>query len=161
MSRWAPEDAIVRFESKFTPEPNTGCWLWTASTKKNGYGRFGIGRTPHLAHRCAWVLFVGPIPEGAYVCHRCDTPSCVNPDHLFIGTPKDNVRDMMTKGRSKMVGPPPGSFLGEKNPMARLSNIERDVILASKTVARDLAKTYGISTAHVYQLRRRSKKRAA
>lgn len=82
-------------------EPNTGCWLWTGAViPVSGYGQMRYGKgTPKKAHRVSYEIFVGPIPDGLYVCHRCDTPLCVNPDHLFLGTAKDNAQDAMRKGR--------------------------------------------------------------
>lgn len=94
-----------RFMAKVSPEPNTGCWLWTGTASSRGYGKFriGSGRTRRMvgAHRFAYEHFVGPIPTGLYVCHHCDTPACVNPAHLFVGTNGDNVRDMDAKGRRR------------------------------------------------------------
>lgn len=81
-----------------------GCWLWTAAVHRNGYGKFNIGGKIVLAHRVAWALSVGTVPEGSYVCHRCDNPTCVRPDHLFIGTPVDNRQDSISKQRDH-VGP--------------------------------------------------------
>jgi len=82
----------------------TPCWLWTGTTHK-GYGLFWIpGRSPAKAHRVAWELINGPIPDGLNACHRCDNPPCCNPDHLFLGTLADNNRDMLTKGRASGGG---------------------------------------------------------
>ena len=76
-----------------------GCWEWAKARDHGGYGRFYTGTVNVGAHRMAWVLAVGPIPNGLCVLHRCDNPPCVNPDHLFLGTIRDNVHDAMKKGR--------------------------------------------------------------
>jgi hypothetical protein len=92
----------ARFWAKATPEPNSGCWLWTASLRPNGYGMFGIAAgSVQSAHRVAWELVNGPIPDGLHVLHRCDVRACVNPSHLFLGTRFDNMQDMIAKGRWK------------------------------------------------------------
>lgn len=99
-----PEDAAVRFW-RFVRK-GAGCWEWTGhSNRPGGYGRFAVQATRPIvlvvAHRYSWELHFGPIPPGMIVCHRCDNPSCVRPDHLFLGTQSDNVRDSVTKGRHK------------------------------------------------------------
>lgn len=90
-----------RFTDKMIPEPMSGCWLWTAATDGRGYGVIGIGRRVFKAHRISWLLHRGPVPDGMDVLHRCDTPPCVNPDHLWLGTAKDNAADMVAKGRGR------------------------------------------------------------
>jgi hypothetical protein len=75
------------------------CWLWTGPRDKDGYGKANVRRRALRAHRVSWTMANGAIPEGLIVCHRCDTPACVRPDHLWLGTQLDNVRDMTAKGR--------------------------------------------------------------
>ncbi len=81
------------------------CWLWTAASKnaKFCYGYFKIGRKKYLAHRISWLITYGIIPNNLYVLHKCDNPKCVNPNHLFLGTAKDNCNDCIAKNRSIMV----------------------------------------------------------
>lgn len=78
------------------------CWVWLSATHSQGYGLFKTGHnTQNYAHRVVWVLEYGPIPEGAFVCHSCDNPPCVRPEHLFLGTAADNMQDMVSKGRQR------------------------------------------------------------
>lgn len=81
------------------PEPTTGCWLWAGTRAVRDYGRTWAGGKQMLAHRVSWELANGRSAGDLYVCHKCDTPSCVNPDHLFLGDQSDNMRDAAQKGR--------------------------------------------------------------
>ena len=75
------------------------CWLWQGSRHRQGYGNLSYKRVPSLAHRVSWMIYKGEIPEGIKVCHKCDVTRCVNPEHLFLGTQKDNVIDAAIKGK--------------------------------------------------------------
>ena len=88
-----------RFMAHVEPEPNTGCWLWIASVDKNGYGWSWSDGIAMRAHRLAYKLFFRCGVDGLKVLHRCDVPSCVNPEHLFIGTQQQNLSDMARKKR--------------------------------------------------------------
>lgn len=94
---------------------STECWLWTGSKTKDGYGQFGGRRRRIYAHRFSWELHNGPIPRGMNILHECDRTNCINPDHLFLGTQADNVKDMVMKNRQAV---------GEKLPQSILSEID-------------------------------------
>lgn len=120
-----------------------GCWLWLAKTNQRGYGtirRVGGQNGDVYAHRLSWELHFGVIPDGLFVCHRCDTPSCVRPDHLFLGTPADNMADMVAKGRRRK---------GDQSPFSKLSSNSVAQIRARYEAGgirqRDLADAYGVS----------------
>jgi hypothetical protein len=100
-----------RIISKTRTAPGSDCWEWSAGRFNTGYGAFSNGGKTLKAHRASYAEFVGPIPPGMLVCHRCDNPGCVNPDHLFLGTAADNMSDKASKGRS---------MRGEKNHTTKL-----------------------------------------
>ena len=147
-----------RIEMQSIPEPNSGCWLWTGAIKsdRQPYGSMTIGsrtdgtRSVVRAHRIAFEAFHGPIPDGMEVCHSCDMPICVNPDHLFAGTRQDNVDDRERKGRNSL----PPVFRGENAPWAKLSDADVAAIRISSLSSKATAKKYNIGDSYVRQLRR-------
>lgn len=130
---------LQRFQIKYRVD-STGCWLWTAAKYYNGYGVFHMENGNHTAHRAGWLLMRGPVPEGMDVCHHCDVPECVNPDHLFIGTRQDNMMDRVRKGRHPRKG-----NKGSKNGRAKLTEADIPVIRSSAKRQIDLAAEYGVS----------------
>lgn len=98
---------LERFEEKYCPEPNTGCWIWTGERSPYGYGLLSLKTEKNKyksikAHRFSYETYKGKIPPNYLVCHKCDNPPCVNPEHLFIGTYLDNNRDKIKKNRHNM-----------------------------------------------------------
>lgn len=134
-----------RFWSNATRADN-GCLEWAGAVDKDGYGVASKDGRRKRAHRLAWELTRGAIPPGALVCHACDNPRCMNPDHLFVGTTADNVNDRVTKGRTAW-GEGAGSKLSEDCVRAILS------ALLSGETHRAIAARYGVSKATVTHIR--------
>jgi DNA-binding CsgD family transcriptional regulator len=117
-----------------------GCWTWTGGTSGFGHGAFWDGERQEIAHRFSWRLHHGPIPDGIYVLHHCDNPPCVRPDHLFLGTQRDNIRDASAKGRIPR---------GLANGSGKVSIKDRAVIVAryraGGVTQATLAEEYGVT----------------
>ena len=142
--------SVAKFENCYEPVPECGCWLWTELLTTNGYGRFYMDGSVVRAHRAAWLLFRGSIPNGMFVCHHCDVPCCVNPNHLFIGTPRDNYIDMVKKGR--LVVTP---MVGQANGRAKLSPEQVMEIRLSTESQRLSAARYGVTKTLIRKIRKR------
>lgn len=138
------------FWSKIKTGAPSECWPWTAS-RRRGYGRYGIAKGPTLsAHRVAYALTKGAIPDGLCVLHKCDNPPCCNPDHLILGTIADNNADRKRKGRNGQ-----GGARGTKHRSAKLT--DSDVIdirraVASGATQPEMANAYGLSIQSVYSI---------
>lgn len=132
--------------SNYTPVPETGCWLWLGSWDKTKYGKTGGRQGSDRAHRLFYEQLVGPIPDGAFLCHKCDTPPCVNPDHMFLGNRDENMKDMARKGRSYQPA-------GEMNVKARLSDAQAAAIFRDRRSADEIAGQYGVSKASILSIK--------
>lgn len=140
------------FWSKVSPEPMSGCWIWTGSYAKHATHQYGkytrVRGAGGYAHRASWILYRGAIPAGLFVCHKCDNPACVNPDHFFVGTASDNTRDAFKKGRA-------GMHLRNR-PAPKGDEVRR--LRASGMRLREIAQAVGISEGgvcrHLYGRRR-------
>ena len=124
------------------------CWLWCGSISKHGYGRLEVAGEQWTAHRLAFLLFRGKVKKGEFICHKCDVRHCVNPFHLYKGSPQQNSRDMAIRGRS---------LPGTKNPQAKLNNSRvRLMRLLSADGASDtyLSRIFKVNRGTVYRIKK-------
>ena len=140
-------ELVRRFEEKYV-KADSGCWEWTASKAGKGYGQIKLPRQRRqiYAHQLSYLIHKGEIPKGRYICHTCDNPGCVNPDHLFLGTAKDNLQDMKAKNRH---------LCGSKNAIAKLTedNVRQiKVMLSVKVPQSRIAAVYGVSQIEISRI---------
>lgn len=136
-----------RVEASVEFDPNGGCWFWSKQCLPSGYGCIKVDGRDLLAHRASWASINGSIPPGAVVRHKCDVPQCVNPDHLELGTPRDNRHDCVSRGRAR------GSVVGRRNLTSRDVALIRDRISAGWK-DHQIAKELGIARQSVGRRRR-------
>ncbi len=129
-----------RFLAKCEPIPIAGCWIWMGTIGSTGYGRFCIHYKKWKAHRASWEIYKGQIPAGLFVCHKCDIPTCVNPDHLFLGTPQQNSSDAVKKLRP----------MGTKIRKLTKENVVE--ILLSDLPMNQLAKNFGVTISTIVEI---------
>jgi hypothetical protein len=134
------EEAIARLAARSVRDDNTGCLVWNGTKSKGGYGQITYRRTVWSVHRLSWTAHYGDAPKHTYICHRCDNPSCIAIEHLFVGTPRENYFDMRKKGRSKF---------NAKLTLENVAEIKRR--LARGEAIRDIARDF---TVNVIQIRR-------
>ena len=135
---WTPERRLAHFTLR---DPISGCLIWQGKPGPDGYGRLTVPPSPtqhartELAHRFAWTVRVGPIPKGMLLCHRCDERRCVNPEHLFLGTPAMNSADRKAKMKARATAPAPP---GPHEDRAQIRIVYRGQELVGEVVIRPL-----------------------
>lgn len=125
----------------------SGCWVWQKGTK-NGYGHTMLKGKPQQAHRASWMIFVGDIPNGMQINHKCHNRACINPDHLYVGDQKQNMADMMVAGRANPLK-------GEQNGHSKLTAEKVLEIRASNDPSKLIAENMGVSVSLVRQIKRK------
>jgi hypothetical protein len=152
LARLKEEQTFNRFVRR-AHDPNT-CWEWSGKITSAGYAELSLWKngttTVAKAHRVSYRLHVGPIPPGMFVCHTCDNPPCCNPQHLFLGTPRDNTRDMILKGRGRNSDE---AARGEANGHAKLTSEQVIEIRQSRLTAAELAQRYGVGESAIRKVR--------
>jgi hypothetical protein len=138
--------ALERFEQSIIRMTESGCWLWEKTVDEKGYGRTSLNNVAIKTHRLAWKLFVGEIPEGKHVLHTCDVRSCCNPNHLFLGTHKDNMQDRQNKQRHSH---------GKTHPRAKLTETEVLYIRKSSERNIDLAVRFDVPDSCICNIKKR------
>lgn len=143
-AHWTREQRMAHY-TQISP---TGCVLWTGRRNTDGYGQLTVKGNTQAVHRFAWEAVNGPVPSGMCVCHRCDTPACVNPDHLFLGTHAENMADRNAKGRQV-------AHKGISHPQAKLTVADVIAIRAAAGRYRDIGIRYGITATSVMRIKKR------
>ncbi|MBB4347997.1 HNH endonuclease signature motif containing protein [Aliirhizobium cellulosilyticum] len=142
--------SLDRIFDNSIPEPNSGCWIWLGPVQRAGkYGTISIRKRKTGAHRLALMLATGRSGDGLMACHKCDVPACVNPQHLFWGTAKENQQDSISKGRARHFGD------GARYVNAKLLESDIPIIRADKRRTIDIARAYGVSRTTIKRIRTR------
>ena len=146
-----PKEVEERFWPKVNIKGAKECWPWVGQLTRGGYGRIKVGNRLVYATRVSLAISGVRVPTDKQACHHCDNPVCVNPEHLFLGTPDDNVQDCVRKGRQARLM---GRHRGEGNPSAQLNEDQVKEILKMKgsVTPKRIAQKYGISRWAIYQI---------
>ena len=142
------KNAVDRFMALALPVTESGCWLWTGRCNNNGYGFFfkNSENRVMLAHRFSYETFIGTIPPGLHVLHKCDVSSCVNPNHLSIGSQSENIQQCMDRNRHHRN-------IGVLNGHAKLSPAEIEKIISDNRTVREIARDYGVHNSTICRVK--------
>lgn len=150
--RWPKRTIKERLDQYSIPEPFSGCLLWAGAAARRGYGVLNLRGSLHSAHRLSYEEYIGPIPAGFFCLHKCDTPACINPNHLYLGTHKDNMKDMKSKHRSNA---------GEKCSNHVLTNEQIEEIRSLYRYGvngyKKLGKQFGVDWSAIYKVVKRKR----
>ena len=138
-----------RLKDRYTID-NYGCWIWTGGKDADGYGHTTFRNYTRKAHRMAYIAWKGEIPDGLQVCHTCDKPSCINPDHLFLGTIGENMRDKFSKGRQKVRGEESAVAIIKEQDVRDIFDMKEKGMTPSQ-----ISKNKGLGLVHVCQILKR------
>lgn len=173
-SYYPPKSVAERIKMHLDKFSGEGCYEWPLSKMKSGYGQLSTShgsaklRSAHYAHRASYAITYGPVPKGFFVCHKCDNRACFRPDHLFLGTAKDNNQDRADKGRSaeqkgrfsgdkhwtrKKPELKDSRLAGEKHYGTKLTNADAEEIRSSSLKGVELARLYGVSPASISKIK--------
>lgn len=144
------EDLVRRFLARPVLVDEVGCWIWTGSRTKGGYGKIRSGNRSIYAHRLSIFVHRGVDPDGFSVCHHCDNPSCINPDHLFASTTRGNSEDAHWKGRLGR-----NQLRGDENGNSKLRAADIPIIRSSSATLGELGKRYGVHATAIGMAKRR------
>ena len=148
LSTATPIDA--RLCDLYDVDPGSGCWIWNYTKTSHNYGVITIDGRQVAAHRFSYQWFIGEIPSGLFVCHKCDNPLCINPSHLFLGTHVDNMQDASRKGRLRN-----GGRRGTKNGKAKLTEENVRAIRSASGTLHEIAAQFGVKHAIIGKIRTR------
>jgi len=141
---------VDKIKSRIIIDNTTNCWLWQGAKDGCGYGFVYIKPKTQRTHRAMYEYYYGEIPKGLLACHKCDVPSCVNPDHIFLGTPKDNYVDMHKKGRAVEI-----IRRGESHKLSKLTEADVINIRTARGRHKDIGSIYGVSGTLVGNIKNR------
>ena len=155
-----------RIHERMSVDEQTGCWLWHGAKTKRGYGVAGFNGRMRLVHREVWRISVAEIQNGKFLCHTCDNPQCINPAHCYVGTHKDNMRDMVSRGRHWAMQQPERArrvfsengkrntwMKGERNHKAKLTEQQAKEIKGDKRPTKILMAEYGVGRTTIQGIR--------